>query len=64
MKNYVAQTEPGCKKTDIAISFFASEKELPVSEQRIQALLNNPSQELKQMQTDGTDIYKRFYATT
>lgn len=46
-KNYVAQTEPGCKKTDIAISFFASEKELPVSEQRIQALLNNPSQELK-----------------
>lgn len=46
-ENYVAQTEPGCKKTDIAISFFASEKELPVSEQRIQALLNNPSQELK-----------------
>ena len=28
-KNYIAQTQPGCKKTDVAISFFVSEKELP-----------------------------------
>lgn len=46
-QNYIAKTAPGCKQTDIAISFFASEKELPASEQRIRALLNNPSQDLK-----------------
>ena len=46
-KNYIAQTQPGCKKTDVAISFFVSEKELPAYEQRVQSLLHNPSQELQ-----------------
>lgn len=46
-KNYVAQTQPGCRKAEVAISFFASEKELPASEQRVQALLHNSSSELQ-----------------
>lgn len=46
-KNYMACTQPGCKKSNIAISFFTSERELMACEQRIQSLLHNPSSALQ-----------------
>lgn len=46
--NYMAQTQPGCKKAVVAISFFTSEKELLANRQHIQFLLNNPKEELAQ----------------
>lgn len=41
-KNYTARTQPGCKQTQIAISFYFTDEELNSGTQRSIALLQNP----------------------
>lgn len=41
-KNYTARTQPGCKQTQIALSFYFTDEELNSGTQRSIALLQNP----------------------
>ena len=45
-KNYVGRTQPGCRQTNVAVSFYFANEELASGSQKAMALLQNPQPEL------------------
>lgn len=46
-KNYIARTQPGCKQTQVALSFYFTDEELNSGTQKSIALLQNPQPALE-----------------
>ena len=45
-KNYVGRTQPGCRQTNVAVSFYFADEELASGSQKAMALVQNPQPEL------------------